>query len=165
MTTDHVPQPLAKDVERHMLTMGATGHGESQMLQQIADMRGITVEELLASEKPSPDAAAKEAQRRKDEELKFDKRSRAVREAYWEHTDDKSSEFSNFYDCILQAAGYVDFEQVTLEKVKALFMAIPHGLVAEGINWGFGDSVVRDNLHSFCEENKDDVLKAIATCA
>lgn len=157
-------QVRASDVDRHMVVMGATGTGRCEILEQIAEMRGITVEELLASEKPSPEALSEREQRKNAARAKDQARSKAVREAYWDNTENKRSEFGNLYDCVLEAAGYTSFELVTESKVKALLLALPNSIVGQGITWGFGDSVVRDDLHEFCRDNKQIVLQAIALC-
>jgi len=87
---------------------------------------------------------------------------KALRETYWQHTP-KGSDDSH---CLLDAlAEHGLAEGISHHQLKAFFMRLPHNLFALAVNWGMGDSVFRDELHEFVEDNKMTIKAALlAAC-
>lgn len=87
-----------------------------------------------------------------------DKRFKAVKEAYWAGTEYKKGEFDNIY---MSCENYLDIEP-SYEQVKIIYDNLPDDIIGRGIEWGFHDSVVRDDIGEYIEKNAEN-LKYLLT--
>ena len=76
-------------------------------------------------------------------------RDKAVREAYWSNSD--MYEFHNIHDSCREN---LDID-LTDAQMKAVFMAMPEDIIGSGLQHGFTDSVVRDDIGEYVRENAD----------
>lgn len=76
-------------------------------------------------------------------------RDRALREAYWAHSD--RYEFHNLSDSCQEFLAL----DPTEDQLKTLFMLLPEDIVGSGLNHGFTDSVVRDDVYEFIRDHAE----------
>lgn len=87
---------------------------------------------------------------------------KALRETYWQHTPEGSDDSHRLLD-VLEEHDLT--KGISHYQLKAFFMRLPHNLFALAVNWGMGDSVFRDELHEFVEDNKTMIRAALlAAC-
>lgn len=82
-------------------------------------------------------------------------RDKAVREAYWSNSD--MYEFHNIHDACRE---YLDID-LTDAQMKAVFMAMPEYIVGSGLQHGFTDSVVRDDIGEYVRENAESIKSLV----
>jgi len=50
-------------------------------------------------------------------------------------------------------------EEITILEISKIVKKLPNEIIADGYQWGFDDSVVRDNVWSFVKDNYKSILK------
>lgn len=131
-----------KEVVWHTLVFGTTGVGRSGLLPQADVDQEFSKEQLV----PHYPFKRNETVR---ENNTLSARDKAVREAYWTNSD--MYEFHNIHDSCRE---YLDLD-LTDAQVKAIFMAMPEDIIGSGLQHGFTDSVVRDDIGEYVRENAD----------
>lgn len=132
----------------NVAVIGTSGKGKSRLLEVIATQNGITVEEAerLHATHSNDDTQGEFS---KEEEKIQEIRLKNVRDAYWSSTPEEASDFYCMSDSCVE---FLDIEP-TREQLKIIFDSLPSQIIGEGIKWGFSDSVVRDNIYVFIQEN------------
>lgn len=132
------------------LIVGTSGKGKSVLLQQYALAKGISYDEALAQSQPSEDQINAE---KAVEELELSMRAvrmQATKNAFWESSLIDSNEFYVFHDSLIVLCG---IQSPSDSQLKALFDLLPGGVFGRGIQWGFGDTEVRDEIWTYVEKN------------
>jgi hypothetical protein len=80
-----------------------------------------------------------------------------VRLAYWSEANTDDSAWTAM-DGLLWECG---IEKPTPQQLKAVFMMLDEREFCAGLEWGFHDTVVRDNLYSWLRDEKDKILEAV----
>jgi len=75
---------------------------------------------------------------------------------FWDSMEN-DEEIYPFFDAIYE---YFNF-QPTTEQVKITFFLIGNSLFSDGLKFGFDDTIVRENLHNFIEQNIDLIKEKI----
>lgn len=138
----------------HSLFIGSSGRGRSMLIATDASRRGISYEEAEKGWLPTEAEKQAEADREQVEQIKHDRRTAAVRDAYWMSTDPESGEFASLHD----ALNYICERDPSDEQVRRLFNMLPSEVIGDGVKWGFTDTVVGDAIHEFVRENKSNVM-------
>lgn len=141
----------------HTLFIGSSGRGRSMLIEAESARRGISYEEAEKDWLPTEEEKQAEADREQVEQIKHDRRTAAVREAYWMSTDPESGEFDSLHDVL----NYICERDPTYEQVHRLFNMLPSEVIGDGVKWGFTDTVVGDAIHEFVRENKVDVMAQV----
>ncbi|MDY7540729.1 hypothetical protein QN372_18185 [Undibacterium sp. RTI2.1] len=139
---------------KHTLCIGSSRRGRSMLITSDAASRSISYEEAEKHWFPTEAEKQANSDREQIEQIKYDRRTAAVREAYWMSTDPESGEFDSLHDVLNHICDRVP----TDEQVRRLFNMLPSKVVGDGIKWGFTDTVVGDSIHEFVLENKFDVM-------
>lgn len=84
------------------------------------------------------------------------KRLQAVREAYWNNTDEDDHNTDVFHDALTN----IGLNEPTPAHQKSLFMLIPETILGQGISWSFSDTEVRHAIYEIAEENAE-TLRAL----
>ncbi len=66
----------------------------------------------------------------------------------------EKGDFNSLHDIIFDLIG----EELTHDELKTIWDVLPEHLKEDAIHWGLNDSVVRDNIYVYLDEN-DAVLK------
>lgn len=141
--------------DTHML--GTTGKGKSKFCQQYADQEGISYEEAEKRWQPTEEMLEDRRQQVEVQRMKDAKRIQAVRDAYWAATDTDSNEFSTIYDACAEFIG----AEISSHQSKEVFDILPKEIIGSGIQWGFNDTEVRDNIYCFIRDNSEEIKKKL----
>ncbi|MDO8728368.1 MAG: hypothetical protein Q7K26_00585 [bacterium] len=141
----------------HTLFIGSSRRGRSMLITADAARRGISYEEAEKDWLPTEAEKQAEADREQVEQIKHDRRTAAVREAYWISTDPESGEFDSLHDVLSNICK----RDPTDEQVRRLFNMLPAEVIGEGVKLSFTDTVVGDEIHEFVRENKADVMAQV----
>lgn len=76
----------------------------------------------------------------------------ALRETYWQHIPEGSDDSSDLLDVL---ASHELADGLSHDQLKAFFVMIPHKLFALAVSWGISDTVFRDELYVFVENNRE----------
>lgn len=77
-------------------------------------------------------------------------RLQAIRDAFWKHTDLDNSEFYAIWNGLSE---FCDVTKPSPAQIKKVFDLLPQGIIGQGIQWGFDDSEVRDEIYGFVKNN------------
>jgi hypothetical protein len=141
-----------EQMNMHNIIFGQVGSGKSMILQRYADENNISYEEAEKMSQPSAEEVQRAEKEKTENQLNDEKRLLATKLAYWDNSAFDKWEFSNFSE---QLSCQLEVEDPTNEQIKMLFLMIPDDLFGMGVSYGFGDSVARDNLYEFVENNID----------
>ena len=110
----------------NFIVFGHSGVGKSKLLMDEAERQGMSYEEFLKKFNLfDTDESKEKINMQKEESCKKEEfRMNAIREAYWNATDEKdfSSEFGRMHDAMVDTV--MNDKRPTREQVKALFMII-----------------------------------------
>ena len=148
------------DGNKHTMILGTSARGKSTLLQAEALRLGITYDELLKRLEPTEEQKQKEAAMTKELKRKEDNRLQAVRDAYWSATDVDELEFAAIYDALVKFCG---IDEPTNTQAKAVFDLLPSEIIGGGIQWGFSDTEVRDDIYSFVRDNVELIKTAVCS--
>lgn len=87
------------------------------------------------------------------------RRINAAREAYWEASLPDLDGLHHFSENLSE---FCEIETPTIAQQKALFMMVPNQIFGLGLQYGFDDSVVRDDLYVYVQEHADKIKQALA---
>lgn len=135
------------DGVHHMMIIGSMRGGKSSVV-------GEHVGAFLDTARLSPQQDAIDEQAKSAEAARL----AAVREAFWNASNPESQEFYPLSDALTNV---FDCEDPTSEQIKALFCMLPADIIGAGIQFGFADSEVRDEIWEFVEENRPAVKTAL----
>lgn len=90
----------------------------------------------------------------KDQELadedQEDERITAVRNAFWNASPEGVA--------TLEELLWTVMDKPTLAQQKNVFFMLPVHILGQGIAWGFSDSVVRDEILEYLQDNLDEII-------
>lgn len=139
-----------EQINMHQIIFGQSGSGKSLFIQRHADDNNISYDEAEKAFQPSEEQLKESKKAKAEAQINDKKRLLATKLTYWEHSTFDKFEFSNFHDCL---TSYLDIDEPTDEQIKTLYLMIPDDMFGLGISWGFGDSVLRDNLSKYVQDN------------
>lgn len=87
--------------------------------------------------------------------MAYEKRLKAVRDAYWENSDE--SDFSGLHDVIVDT---LDIDP-TQSQMKAVFDKLPARIIGSIVCCGMRDTVIRDEIYEFIENNEQTIRNAL----
>ena len=137
--------------------IGVSGKGKSSIILELAEQRAISYEEAELLCLPSKEQLESRPQEMEEEMKTSNVRLQKVRDAYWLATPEGDSEFWVISDSCNEFLGI----DPTLDQVKAIFDSLPRQIIALGIQWGFDDSEVRDELYAYVRDNADKLKPAL----
>ena len=97
----------------------------------------------------------REEQERKRKEKSKDLINK-LKDVYWEENGDED------LDVIWNSMQEYKNLEITEEETKQIFYMLPQNIFGLGIQWGFSDTEVRDQIYVFIEENMENVMKEIS---
>lgn len=147
------PEEMLKSIN----AIGCTGKGRSSFIEAEANQRGISYEEMEKLLEPTEEE--KESKRKKEEDKRLKKWNKLnkFKTLYWNELEDKSDLYA-FEDALICELEIVD---PTEEMIKIVFMEINSHVFGQGVSWGFDDTVVREYIHEFVEDNKIELQKKL----
>jgi hypothetical protein len=86
-------------------------------------------------------------------------RQRAMREAYWINTPRDSYDLWPLSSAL---SGGLGGEEASADQIKALLLEIPDSLFGSGVAWGFNDTRVSSELHTFVLDNLSRIASAVS---
>lgn len=143
------------DQKFHSIIIGQSGKGRSAVTQQLADQEGVSYEEMERRCQPTEKQIEQREQERQEVRMADEKRLQLVREAYWSGSSE--SDFSDLRDSIMEVTGVVP----TNEQIRSVFDLLPADIIGGAVQWGLGDTEVRDNAFQLIQENELKVRAAM----
>lgn len=77
----------------------------------------------------------------------------AVRDAYWEAS--KEGDFDCLEDRLKETGCFGEDEAISAQQRRALFNVLPAPIIGKVIAWGLDDTVVREEISEFIEQNRE----------
>lgn len=93
------------------------------------------------------------------------KKEQAIKEACWNNRG--PNDFYRMHDAVIDVFDEEDLHQKVCEKLekdeylRAILNILPIHILGIGISWGMSDTVFGDEIYTFAEENKQEILKAL----
>jgi hypothetical protein len=81
-----------------------------------------------------------------------------VRLAYWSEANTDDSAWTAMEGLLWECG----IKKATPQQLKAVFMMVDEREFCAGLEWGFHDTVVRENLYSWLQDEKDKILEAVS---
>lgn len=137
--------------------IGVSGGGRSSKILELAEQRAISYEEAELLCQPSKEQLEARAQEMEEEKKTSNVRLQKVRDAYWLATPEGDGEFWVISDSCNEFLGI----DPTRDQVKAIFDFLPRQIIGGGIQWGFDDTEVRDEVYVYVRDNADKLKSAL----
>lgn len=141
------------------MIIGTTGQGKSALLMEEVLRRGIPYEQLVKELEPTLEQKERMKKMEEERHSREEARLQAVRDAYWAASNLDDLEFATIHDALVE---FCEINDPTNTQSKAVFDLLPAGIIGGGIQWGFDDTEVRDNIYIFVRDNADAVKLAVA---
>jgi hypothetical protein len=94
----------------------------------------------------------------KDPQLsRHERQMEKVRLAYWSEANTDDSAWTAMEGLLWECG----IRKATPQQLKAVFMLVDEREFCAGLEWGFHDTVVRENLYSWFLDEKDEILEAV----
>lgn len=151
-----------QDLTEHVAVFGLSNQGKSFAQQTHEQRQGDFQDGVLASRladlMPPTDGRREtnfaDMAKRQIEAMRLN----AVRETFWQHTPDNHLDWRRLHDALVMTE---IINEPSTEQVKAFFMMLPADIIGSALTWGFADTVVRERVYEFAQQNKQAVFEAI----
>jgi hypothetical protein len=137
-----------KEMQDHAKQFGTKGKGKSRHILSCTDTSEIVIsEEQYASPESSPPIVVSDTA--------LDTLLIALKDAYWNNSDNSKSD--TIHDILASTIQITPNE----EQIKSVFYLLPETIIGSIIQWGISDTVVRDTIYTFIEDNEEKVRLAL----
>lgn len=92
-------------------------------------------------------------------------KEQAIKDACWNNRS--LNDFDRMHDAVIEVFDEDDVHQKVCEKLekdeylRAILNILPIHILGIGISWSMSDTVFGDEVYTFAEENKQEILKAL----
>lgn len=92
-------------------------------------------------------------------------KEQAIKDACWNNRS--SNDFDRMHDAVIDVFDEEPVYEKVCEKLekdeclRAILNILPIHILSIGIRWGMSDTVFGDEVYTFAEENKQEILKAL----